>query len=281
MKIYDCFTFYNEYDLLELRLNELYAHVDHFVIVEGNTTFTNLPKPFYFEENADRFKQWADKIIHVKVKMPGSSDPWTNEAAQRNAILNAVQFADPDDIIVISDVDEIVRATTIDQMRADETTQVWGLRMPIFNFKFNYMLVTSEFYSVWGMAGRMRVMVAPEQFRRQRFEMMTLPTAYRDSAIRVMEHAGWHFTYLGNTKFAETKIKSFAHTETNTPEIIAQLDVDRSIANGDGIYFHPGYKYSPVQLNEYFPATVVNNQTQYSAYILGNADKTALDFLPN
>ena len=46
IKIYDCFTFYNEFDLLELRLTELYNYVDYFVIVEADTTFTNRPKPF-------------------------------------------------------------------------------------------------------------------------------------------------------------------------------------------------------------------------------------------
>lgn len=281
MKIYDCFTFYNELDLLELRFKELYAHVDHFVLVEGNTTFTDIPKPFYFEENKERFSAFMDKIIHIKVEdMPHSPNAWVNDVFQRNAINRGIVDADDDDIIMVSDLDEIIRPETVDEMRADPTTQIWGLRMPLFNFKFNYMLVTADKYSVWGMAGRKSVMVPADQFRQQRFQLQNFSYEYNENGIRIMEHAGWQFTYLGDTDFARNKIKSFAHTETNKPEIVNQLDVDRSINNGDGIYHHPDYKFSPVLLDAYFPQTIRNNQELYADRIVQGATKSAVDFLP-
>lgn len=281
MKIFDCFTFYNELDLLELRLEELYDHVDHFVLVEGCTTFTDLPKPYYFEENKDRYTKWLDKIIHVKVdNMPHSTDAWENEKFQRNSIEQGIETANDDDIIIISDVDEIVRPEIIDEMRQDTTTQIWGLRMPLFNFKFNYMLTTADNYSVWGMAGRKKVMVPAEDFRRQRFQLNSFSFGYNKDGIRIMEHAGWQFTYLGDTAFAENKIKSFAHTETNTPEIIEQLDVERSIKNGDGILPHPNYRFSIVKLDDYFPKTIRNNLDKYSSGIVEDMGSLALDFLP-
>ena len=64
MTIFDTFTFYNELDLLELRLNILGDVVDYFVINEANITFTGKPKPLYYQENKERFKKWEDKIIH-------------------------------------------------------------------------------------------------------------------------------------------------------------------------------------------------------------------------
>ena len=64
MKIFDVFTFYNELDLLELRMNILGNSVDYFVINEANITFTGKPKPLYFAENRKRFKKWDDKIIY-------------------------------------------------------------------------------------------------------------------------------------------------------------------------------------------------------------------------
>ena len=66
-KVYDCFTFFNELDLLELRLTECYNHTDYFVIAESNKSFTGNSKPFNLEENWDRFKAFHDKIIYVKV----------------------------------------------------------------------------------------------------------------------------------------------------------------------------------------------------------------------
>jgi len=77
MKIYDCFTFYNELDLLDLRLAELYNHVDHFVIVEATTTFQNNTNPLFLKDNWSRYSQYHDKIVHVVVDdMPMSADTW-------------------------------------------------------------------------------------------------------------------------------------------------------------------------------------------------------------
>ena len=281
MNIYDCFTFYNELDLLELRLQELYNHVDHFVLVEGSTTFTDLPKPFYFEENKQRFSPFLDKIIHIKVEdMPHSDDAWVNDVFQRNAINRGIVDADDNDIIIVSDLDEIVRPETVDDMRADVETQIWGLRMPLFNFKFNYMLTTADKYSVWGMAGRRHLMIPADAFRQQRFQLNNFPYEYNADGVRIMEHAGWQFTYLGDTDFARNKIKSFAHTETNTPEIVGQLDVERSIENGDGIYPHPGYRFTPVSLDAYFPRTIRDNKELYASRIILGAEQSAVDFLP-
>lgn len=281
MKIYDCFTFYNELDLLELRLNELYNYVDYFVLVEGNTTFTDLPKPFYFDDNRDRFTPFLDKIIHIKVEdMPHSLDAWINETFQRDAIARGIADADENDIIIISDLDEIVRPETVTEMRNDLDNQIWGFRMPLFNFKFNYMLTTADKYSVWAMAGRKSIMVPADEFRQQRFQLQSFPYNYNENGVRIMEHAGWQFTYLGNTDFARDKIKSFSHTETNKPEIVNQLDIDRSIASGDGIYHHPDYKFAPVKLDSYFPKTIQNNAELYASLIVHGATNSAVDFLP-
>ena len=279
-KIYDCFTFYNEFDLLEIRFRELYDHVDHFVIVEGATTYTDIPKPFYFEENKARYAQWLDKVIHIKVEdMPHSEDAWVNDIFQRNQINRGIVDAEPEDIIMVSDLDEIIRPSTVDEMRDDDETQIWGLRMPLFNFKLNYMLITDGKYMVWGMAGRAKHMIPADEFRRQRFQLANFPYAHNQDGVRLMEHAGWQFTYLGDVNFARNKIESFAHTETNTPEIKAQLDIDRSIANGDGIYPHPDYKFSSVLIDAYFPATIQDNQELYAEHIVP-AEKSALEFLP-
>ena len=88
MKVYDCFTFYNEFELLELRLKSLWDVVDCFVIVEADKTFTNKPKPFYFWERQDDFKEFFPKIRHLPVEMnvpyAGTGD-WAIEHAQRDA----------------------------------------------------------------------------------------------------------------------------------------------------------------------------------------------------
>ena len=69
MKVFDVFLFFNELDLLEVRLNLLYPFVDHFVINEATKTFSGLDKPLYYLENKDRFEKFQDKIIHKYFQM--------------------------------------------------------------------------------------------------------------------------------------------------------------------------------------------------------------------
>jgi beta-1,4-mannosyl-glycoprotein beta-1,4-N-acetylglucosaminyltransferase len=94
IRIYDAFTFYNELDLLELRLEELYDYVDYFVIVESDRTFTNIPKPYYFEDNKNRYSKYLDKIRHFKITSPGHKNPWDNECHQRNELKRGCSDAD-------------------------------------------------------------------------------------------------------------------------------------------------------------------------------------------
>ena len=120
MKIIDTFIFYNELEILYYRLSTLYNYVDTFVLVEATLTFKGNPKPLYYAENKERFKMFANKIVHVVVQdlIPNAKydanhlfqdDVWKNERYQRNCIdcgIQTLQLSDHD-FIMVSDVDEI------------------------------------------------------------------------------------------------------------------------------------------------------------------------------
>lgn len=280
-KIYDCFTFFNELDLLELRFEELYNHVDHFVLVEANRTFQNNVKPYYFGENQYRFAKYMDKVIHVQVDdMPVDTDAWGREAHQRNAIARGIVNAGPDDIIMVSDLDEIVRPKIVDDLKNDNQNTIWGMRMPLFYFKFNYMLTTTDsIYTTWAMACRKKVLHSTEDLRRNRFSLNGFELNYNQNGIRMMEHAGWQFSYLGDTEFAKSKIQSFSHTETNRPEIIDLLDIERSIAQGDGLGISAVERFAPVKIDSYMPQSIQNNPDKYFNYIVHDAQNSVGDYI--
>ena len=283
MKIYDCFPFYNELDLLELRLTELYEKVDHFVLVEAGATHQGNPKPYFFEENQDRYAQWADKIIHVRVDdMPNDPDVWVNEAHHRDQIMQGLVTADADDLVVISDLDEIVRPAALDYIATSEQS-IFALRMSLHNFKFNYMRVSPGEYDVWGMACRRSILddITPTEFRRLRFQFAGAPYQFKNDGCEVIEHAGWHFGYMGNNEWLANKARNFAHAEVNRPEFIEQIDVEKSIAERkEWNRGNANDRYEIVELDTYFPATVVRNPEQYQQYILDNPVTTALALLP-
>ncbi len=282
MKIYDCFPFYNELDLLELRLCELYDHVDYFVLVEANTTFTSRPKPYYYEENALRYQQWADKIIHIKVSdMPGDTNPWVNDIYQRDQIARGIVNANPDDLVIISDLDEITRPAAVEHMR-QSSNNLFALRMPQFNFKFNYMRSHIEPYVVWGMATKRSLLdhIQPDALRQMRFQFFDRPLNYQQDDVEVVEHAGWHFGYMGDNQWLRDKAQSFAHQEINYPEFVDNIDLETSIANRMHWGNYGEERYTIVKLDSYFPETLTKNQEQYQPWILPDFEVRALDILP-
>jgi hypothetical protein len=278
-KIYDCFTFYNEFDLLDLRIAEMYEHVDYMVLVEANHTFQNQPKQFNFEQRIKEYQHF-DKLIYVKVEnMPLNKDPWINERHQRDSIMLGIQDAADDDVIIIGDIDEILRPSTISELR-NGSCEIYGFRMPLFNFKYNYMLVTQDCYSVWNGALKKDLLTSPEDFRRQRHALNVLELNYKDDTVSIIEHAGWHFTYLGGDDFARNKIQSFSHSDDNRPEVLNQINVEESIRQGRGILLdNSDYLFKPVNVDNYLPATIVNNTDTYLDKLLPG-EVSAMDYLP-
>ena len=106
MKIFDCCIYLDEDFLLDLRFNILNDFVDYFVIVESNKTWQNNKKNFNF--NINKFHKFSNKIIYIKVEdMPEGENPWLRENFQRNSITRGLLKANNEDLIIISDADEI------------------------------------------------------------------------------------------------------------------------------------------------------------------------------
>ena len=113
--VVDCFTFFNEIDLLEFRLEFLDKYVDKFVIAEANITYSGKDKPYNFELDQKRFKKWKDKIHYIKVNLQKEgivfnnditahtpeNGHWKLENAQRNALYEASSFISDDDTVIV------------------------------------------------------------------------------------------------------------------------------------------------------------------------------------
>ena len=155
MKIIDCFTFYNELELLTYRLNVLNDVVDYFVLVESTHTHVGKEKELIYEQNKHCFEQFKHKIIHVivddfKYKLPNINLPdgyqWENESYQRNCIDQGLQtlHLEPEDCIIISDLDEIADPRTL-QLIKDGTILVSlnSLQMDFYYYNLIYRCVSS------------------------------------------------------------------------------------------------------------------------------------------
>ncbi len=269
MKVYDCFPFFNELDVLEIRLQELWDVVDIFVLAESNLSHSGKPKEYHYENNKDRFAKYASKIVRIAVEdMPDTADSWVREKYQRWALHRGLTGLQPDDIVITSDLDEIPRADAIAMIKEDENE--WDryiLTIPMFQYKINYMKIYDIVKQPNIMVARGRCYTNPQQEREY-----TFPWVQKPANLVFIDHAGWHFTYFGDNNHAITKIQNFAHTETDTPEMIAKHNIDWFIENKCGHHgpTHPE-RFEYVVVDEYFPDCITQNLEKYKHMIVPNA----------
>jgi len=268
MKIVDTFMFCNEYDILELRLSEHYEKVDKFIILEFDRTFTGIYKGFNLPTQLGRYSTWWDKVEYIQVSdCPSTANPWANETWQRSHMNAAWQDLGKDDVIIISDLDEIFRPETIDFIR-NTNYDLYFLYMPGFYLKFNYM-DTDSHYSTWGRAIR-GYQTEGEKMR----YIKDFPGARKVT----LHHAGWHFGWLGDVKWIENKIKSFSHA-AEYAWMHGNIDIDKHIQNNEDPQRRSKTWY-PVKLDNYFPKTILNNLEKYQQWILPNIDNTVQHYHP-
>lgn len=253
--IYDCFTFFKELDLLELRLNMLYDHVDRFVLVEANKTHVGSSKPLIFEENKDRFARFMDKIIHRKVHYDEVPDNWHVEITQRNRIIDGLDQCKPDDIIIISDVDEIPNPALLKNLTPPG--KCIGLQQLMCYYYFNNINISKPLWT--GSA------VTTYRYL-QKVDASDIRLLVRKKRVPKLRNGGWHFSYLGNTEYIVDKIRSAAHQEYNTDAITSVENISKALDTGQDL-FGRDYKYAAVPLDESFPELVLNNREKYAQFI--------------
>jgi hypothetical protein len=283
MRVFDCFPFYNEFDLLELRIQELWDIVDYFVISEANTTHQNNLKPFYLKDNFSKFEKYASKIRHVMINdMPKSADTWVNERYQRWCLSRGLVDLQADDIVCVSDCDEIPRPLALEAIKEDENNfNRYILAIPLNYFKINYMMIDPCVKQNNIMVTRGRAFTNPQEERTRTFYTDNLPRGYADEDRCLIEHGGWHFTYFGKSDFAVNKLKNFAHAESNIPKYTENLDIDFMIGNKIGLgKFESNEKFEYITLDDYFPETITNNLEKYKDMIVHAPGHSIYEFYP-
>jgi beta-1,4-mannosyl-glycoprotein beta-1,4-N-acetylglucosaminyltransferase len=222
-KVYDCFMFSHELDLLNLRLHELYDYVDYFVIVESNETHSGLPKPLYFRENQHLFEKFSDKIINVAIEgfptPPSDQNPnWFRENFQRNQILTVLQSLDmkDDDCVMLSDVDELPDRNSVMNVRHHvRRLQVITFRQRWFTWNFE-LEDPQEWPGTQVMLWSDFKKTTPQKIRNGRYNVGVVSNEVR----------GWHLSWFGDNNSVHEKLKSFAHQEIG-PKTDEEIELAR------------------------------------------------------
>lgn len=269
MKIYDCFSFFNELDLLEIRLNELDSVVDVFVLVEATWTHQKKQKPLYFQENKDRFKKFNNKIRHIILEdhpsfFFGFRKPtvWDYERFQKDQIKRGLTDCMPDDQVILSDVDEIPNPSILNELRGKSGIKIFQQR--IYHYFLNCLEVdkNNHLNPSWWYGSVMTDFKIFKSGKKLRF----LREIHKYKGNTVIPDAGWHFTSLGGVEKIILKIESFGHSEFNKPDYKNPEKIKELIESGKSV-FGQDIQCLFKEIDNSFPDYIRNNQAKLKEFI--------------
>ena len=250
--IVDVFPFFDEVDLLEVRLNELKDIVDVFVLTESTHTFTGKDKPLYFRENRRRFQEF--NIVHPVYVPSRRCKPMEYERQQKQFNLDrAFDLMSPGDVMILGDVDEIPRASVVTLAPLEEWDSA-GLVMTLFYY---YMNCRSTVKKVRRDSRLLRYS-APFEYNLKQNEKVD----------KMYYDAGWHFSFLGDVK---TKIAAWGHApQYDKPPYNDPEHIRRCSENGEDIFMRKGRKKLDFAFTSdlsYLPQYVQENMEKFKDYI--------------
>jgi len=297
MKIYDGFLFFNELDLLEIRLNVLNDVVDYFILVEAPVTHQGNPKPFYFEENKEKFSKFLNKIIHIKLdyipdnfenipqitptnfkeqcftniysdisktKLFNRFDPnqrgFGRDFFQKECVKLGMVNANSEDILLSSDVDEIPNPEIL--LRLNEFFE--SDEFYTFNqTHYCYYLNMVHYSHIDNTPYNTEINTNWKGSRMGTWEKMKSYSLneLRAQANNDIMNGGWHFSWMGGIDRVKTKLKSYSHQENNRNNILESID--KMLDTNDVIYDFRGDKSVKVEIGYDHPEYLIENINKY------------------
>ena len=270
MKIFDCFSYLDEDLLLELRLNILDENVDYFVIVEGNKTWQNNSKKLRFDIN--KFDKFKKKIIYIPVTdMPDGDNPWARENFQRNCISKGLVNAEEDDLIIISDLDEI---PNMEQIRKFNPKMKYAVfKQKHFYYKLNLQSQKNPFWYGSKICVK-KHLKSPQWLRNLKFKKRPFWRIDKHRLNNILESGGWHFCNLKSAEELLYKYKNLC--ETNDPHVFKEKieekylnlnEIEKKITLGKDIIGRED-NYKKIEIDNSFPKYILKNIKQYKNWIV-------------
>ena len=284
-QVYDCFPFFKELDILEIRLRELWDLTDKFVLVESRKTHSGRDKPLFFADHRERFAPFMDKIIHVVADPRDDAEIWQRERFQRDAIERGLVDANPEDLIIVSDVDEIPKpeelrkiiassgSRTIHCLGCDQYRMRLNLRMlpdsdihhlgPVIVSRRHFRSATS-LRAFWPRTGYRKIPTVIAKTwdtlrARKKLGFYGIPNVVRAGA--------WHFSFIGDDDLIRDKLASYAHQETNVPEMLRTIPDAIRVALEEGRFLRQTGLFRVEQL-DVLPMTVQREAKRFDHLII-------------
>ena len=286
--IYDCIPFFNELDILKLRMQILSPYVDRFVLEESTVTFSGEEKEMIFARNREMFAEFADKITYVAVEDSPMEGVTTHERDkyQKNQLIRGMGGCKPDDIVIFGDVDEIPNPEALwAVIKSFDPSKIYHLAQRMFYCFLNMEEISGNLLSITGefpgAAHRQWLGTKVCSFANLPKEGIVYlrevsPTDAR--SVRVSD-GGWHFGYMGGdgerdvAKRIGAKVQAAAHQEYNNKHYLNEA-VDRLLCGED--IFGRDAEFVRVEIDESFPEYLRTHREEYDFLIAPKVGKAGL-----
>jgi|TARA_B100001059_G_C17811487_1_gene572558 beta-1,4-mannosyl-glycoprotein beta-1,4-N-acetylglucosaminyltransferase len=266
MAIYDCFQYFDEDHMVDLRLNVLDKYVDYFVISESTKTHQGKEKKINFDIN--KFPKFKDKIKFLVAdykekinfnKHVGGESPI--EQHQRNFLINGVKNASPDDLIILSDSDEIPDLSKLNSI--NENKKFIAFSQQMFMYKINLQNLNESDW-IGSRIVKKKYISTMQNLRNLKFKKY--PFWRIDKRNLQIIKGGWHFSYLQTPSQILNKIKSFSHGEFNNNNI-NEKNIEEKILKNEDI-FNRGINLKKIDLDENYPQYILENKDKFIKWII-------------
>ena len=266
MAIYDCFQYFNEDHLVDLRLNILDKFVNYFVISESNKTHQGKPKKLNFDIN--KFPKFKNKIKYIVAdyekkinfeKHTGGESPI--EQHQRNALIKGIRDASQDDLIILSDLDEIPDLSKINLIKKNKKFIAFSQKM--FMYKLNLQNLDESDW-IGSRITKKKNIKSMQEFRNLKFK--NYPFWRFDKKNQQIINGGWHFSYLQSPEEILNKIRSFSHGEFNE-NTLDRRKIENKISKNEDI-FDRGFKLKKIEIDTTYPSYILENKNKYLKWII-------------
>lgn len=269
--------------LLELRFETLWDYVDYFVISEATYTHTGLPREPHF--NLNNFAKYESKIRYLRLdeKPEGDNDFWKNENFIRNNISKGLYDAKSDDLILISDLDEIPRPEKISvycsrYLRGDFEQSYYsyflnnywigdvnkkGFIRPKSNHWYGSKITTFKYFVEFFNSNATSV----RSFKSSGLLRSIKRYFFRKFKTQLISNGGWHFTWVLDIPDLIKKIESTAHQEFNTKDKKTPEHIRKIISSGHDLN-KPNARYQKKELDSSFPSFLIKNENKFKDYLL-------------
>ena len=267
MAIFDCFQYFNEDHIADLRFNILDEYVDFFVIVESTVNHQGQTRKLHFDKN--KYKKFQSKIVYIEVddtpdniKKPHTGGESLVEQHQRNSIMKGLNKSQDNDLIILSDVDEI---PDLNKLKVFDKNKYAVFSQKMFMYKLNLLNLNENNWHGSKICLK-KNLKSPQWLRNLKFKKYPFWRIDKQKNLQIIDEGGWHFAYLQDVKNISKKIKSFAHGEFNKAEIVSEKNIELKINQGEDVLGR-GYKIKKIEIDSSYPEYIINNKDKLKNWI--------------